>query len=503
MRNGGERINSTDIEVEANVMIAKATGVGDVQRIEELGIIAGAAATYGVVVVTFTPGEVVLGVQAMPVTLIVRSLQAVVLRGSQVSCLDDVFQSGKRGCEGPVCEGSSASERTGVEIAIDDQVLAALSRISQSQNVIGEHLLLNAEIEVVRSRCFEVGHDGKRIEWRLTAGARTEDRSLAKTDVVTDLSDGVPARSGRVVGVRALIGGNRDGKASQIGLREGTGSGPSEGVGRSDGAEIRDVIGQRVAAAKKGLAVLKNAPGETRSGPEVTEITVIKTVDTLTELHQAPVREKVRAAVLPLAQSAVDLVTQAVGESEARVHLPLVLCVEADGFLDKVATGVPKISGSTIRATQEKFLDGVLDVVAAERNVAQKETSPGTVAQTIGVGVLKVAAEFNSVVIFDPREVLGPIPSLVRPGGDRVALDASDVATISEGSEINVGHTKIDGRERSGIHAQALGVNLVVHINDLGKAGIAQSAFQNLIVANAPSPAQAGHLRAGRCYGIK
>jgi len=68
-----------------------------------------------------------------------------------------------------------------------------------------------------------------------------------------------------------------------------------------------------------------------------------------------------------------------------------------------------------------------------------------------------------------------------------------DVAAITEGSEIYVGHTEIDGRKRTGIHTQALGIDLVVDVNDLGKAGITKPALQNLVVADAPGPAQAGH----------
>jgi len=63
-------------------------------------------------------------------------------------------------------------------------------------------------------------------------------------------------------------------------------------------------------------------------------------------------------------------------------------------------------------------------MIVGGEDVAQKESSAGAVAQTICVGVLKVTAKFDSVITFNPREVLGPIPGLVWPGGDWVGLDA-------------------------------------------------------------------------------
>jgi len=121
--------------------------------------------------------------------------------------------------------------------------LSALPGIGESQHVIGEELLLDAEIEVVRAWRFEVGRDGKGIEWRLTAGARAENRTLAEADVVASLSDGIIASSGGIIGGGALITGNGNGKVAKVGLSEGTSSGARDGHGRGDGAEICDVIG--------------------------------------------------------------------------------------------------------------------------------------------------------------------------------------------------------------------------------------------------------------------
>src|SRR5438105_2518347 len=66
-------------------------GTADGVRVVDLGIVTNASATIdGVVVYALAPGEVVLRVQAMPVALVKRRLQAVILRLGIVGGLDYV-----------------------------------------------------------------------------------------------------------------------------------------------------------------------------------------------------------------------------------------------------------------------------------------------------------------------------------------------------------------------------------------------------------------------------
>src|SRR4029079_11938062 len=89
----------------------------------------------------------------------------------------------------------------------------------------------------------------------------------------------------------------------------------------------------------------------------------------------------------------------------------------------------------------------------------------GAVAHAVGGGALEVAAELERVLVGDPGEVGRDVQVRVGGGGDRVAAHAADVDEARE--VVHVGDADVRGVERAGVDAQALGVDLVVDVDDL------------------------------------
>src|SRR5579871_2579932 len=169
---------------------------------------------------------------------------------------------------------------------------------------------------------------------------------------------------------------------------------------------------------------------------------------------------------------------------------------------------VAEIAIRQIGFTQKQLLNGILNRIARNSagvtdEVSQGKAGAGSVAQAVGVSTLIVAPELDSVVALYPGVVLGPIPSLVGASSDGISLDAANVAAVAQRRHVNVGNAKIGGRKRAGIHAQALGIDLVIDVDDLGKAGVTQAAFQNAIIADVPGPAHARHLGATGRNGVE
>ena len=57
--------------------------------------------------------------------------------------------------------------------------------------------------------------------------------------------------------------------------------------------------------------------------------------------------------------------------------------------------------------------------------------------------------------------------------------------------------------EWSSVDAETLGIDLIVHTDDLREASPAETAFENFVGAEIPSQAEAGHLRAAGSDGVE
>src|ERR1700747_211926 len=91
---------------------------------------------------------------------------------------------------------------------------------------------------------------------------------------------------------------------------------------------------------------------------------------------------------------------------------------------------------------------------------------------------------------------------LLRASTERVASNAPDV---SERYVIRVeyGHAEVTGGQWTRIDTQAVGVNLVVHVQDLRIPGPVETHVQNLGRGHGPSHGCAGHLHACRGNGVE
>src|SRR6185369_2335960 len=130
-------------------------------------------------------------------------------------------------------------------------------------------------------------------------------------------------------------------------------------------------------------------------------------------------------------------------------------------------------------------------------------TGSGPVAQAVGVSSLVVTAELQAVISLYPTKVLRPVVGLIRAGGDGIALHATDISAIAQVVEIDIRHAEIGRVEWSGVHAQGLGIDVVVDGNNLREALEAEAALQNLVVTNIDGVAHTCHLGARRSDGIE
>ena len=102
--------------------------------------------------------------------------------------------------------------------------------------------------------------------------------------------------------------------------------------------------------------------------------------------------------------------------------------------------------------------------------ITNSQTSPAEVSQAVRVGALKIAANLNGVVPFNPGEMLRPIPCLIGSRSDWVPLHATNVTAITQVVHVNVRHAEIARAQWSRINAQTLGINLVTNAKNLGEA---------------------------------
>ena len=117
--------------------------------------------------------------------------------------------------------------------------------------------------------------------------------------------------------------------------------------------------------------------------------------------------------------------------------------------------------------------------------------------------MLEISAQLDRVIPLDPREMFRPVYGLVGLRAEGISLNAADVATITKMVEIDIRHTEVSRTERTGVDAQALGINFVVYIEQVGEPGIAESALQDFVIAYIPGPTYPCHLCPRRCDRVE
>ena len=78
--------------------------------------------------------------------------------------------------------------------------------------------------------------------------------------------------------------------------------------------------------------------------------------------------------------------------------------------------------------------------------------------------------------------MLRPIPGRVRTGDERIALHSSDISPVPEVIHVYVWNPEISNAKWARVNAQALGIDLVVDAEQLGKPGVTESALQYLVI---------------------
>ena len=96
--------------------------------------------------------------------------------------------------------GAGRTKRRRVQVAVQEQALAALARVAHGDHVVVEQLLLNTEVEVVRPWSLEILHDGEGIKRGLRSLAGPESRALAQTNIIARLRNGIKTSRTRVIG---------------------------------------------------------------------------------------------------------------------------------------------------------------------------------------------------------------------------------------------------------------------------------------------------------------
>src|SRR5205085_6157499 len=129
VRNVGNIIDSADIKVETHIVVAKTMAVlkirvsegGAAYRIVivDLRVVPLPAAVRGIQIETLAPSQVVLSIQTVPATLVVRQLHTVVLGGSLISCCDNVANIRKGASKRP----ELVAVRSGRTIAADGRCI--------------------------------------------------------------------------------------------------------------------------------------------------------------------------------------------------------------------------------------------------------------------------------------------------------------------------------------------------------------------------------------------
>ena len=134
-------------------------------------------------------------------------------------------------------------------------------------------------------------------------------------------------------------------------------------IRRREGGEIRDVVGQRVASAQSGPAGTEDVPRKSQARTEILIVDVVKTVNSLSGLHQAHAGKEICGNIISVAQVAEDVVTQSEGQSEPGFDLPIILRVETNRVLDQMPVSVAERPIGVVGLAQQQFFDGVLNRV--------------------------------------------------------------------------------------------------------------------------------------------
>src|SRR5580704_3250052 len=176
-----------------------------------------------------------------------------------------------------------AAQRRGVQIPIDHKIVSALSRIGDGQYISAEQFTLKAEVKVVIARCLEILNHRERIEGRRSRRTRAKGGALGKTNIVSRNRRGVGRESGAASTHGCVNASPRPNVAVQhyvenaeIRLCERPNRCAGERVRVRDGPEVRDIIGQGIAAANRQPSVSKGVPGETNPRSEIVEIEIVK-----------------------------------------------------------------------------------------------------------------------------------------------------------------------------------------------------------------------------------
>ncbi len=133
--------------------------------------------------------------------------------------------------------------------------------------------------------------------------------------------------------------------------------------------------------------------------------------------------------VILLAQTTVQLPSEAIGDRQPRANLPIILSVQSTRLLPYVAVRIAEIAIGLLCLSEQQFLQRANHVLY----IPEAKCRTRAIAQAVGVCGLIVSAEFYTVIALHPAEMLRPVIGLIRPGGNRIALHSPDVSAISEG----------------------------------------------------------------------
>src|ERR1700688_4413997 len=163
-----------------------------------------------------------------------------------------------------------------------------------------------------------------------------------------------------------------------------------------------------------------------------------------------------------------------------------------------MAMSIAETSVRQIGLTEQQLFNIVLyssrATVSVVAEIAKRQATAGFISRAVGYGTLKVSADFDGVISLNPGKMFRPIVGSIRLGRYRIALNPTDVATVTQVVHVDVGHAEVSGAQWAGIDAKALRINFVVDADQLGEAGVAETAFENLVSAKIRGPAQTEHL---------
>src|SRR5215471_1994716 len=250
------------------------------------------------VVETLAPRQVVLRVDSMPLLLTETELHTVVGGLGIVRDLQDVIDVGELRRErlNATFHAHVATDRRRVQIAVKQQIAAALSDVSERYGVLRKQLARQAEIEQVIRRCLQRRHNRNNIERRRARWIRPVNRYTRRdaderpthvrivrveTAVRNRVASVTRQRERENPLVRLCISARRHVEWTEISLR------------RADRRKVREIISERVTAAQRRLAVTKNVPGKTDTRSEVVAWGRIQPVQAFPEIDHSAIGEEI------------------------------------------------------------------------------------------------------------------------------------------------------------------------------------------------------------------